>query len=481
MSFLKNDICEIEILTRRHLLFNDDDTVKHMNLVSSTFFKRESYYKNFGIYMRGLKKTVDMIDNHNRKAKSNADMEEFYFLLFIDANARDDSQIMNIIESSEYVIPALFTCSRYMQQDGKYHLDLFGTLLRFFPMFNFDFNPAKNIVCIDIDLNKDDLRKIEFLMKNQPKGVTGSGTIDRLIYLGELPYMYSGTLMFNRKKLDKDIITKFIASAHTIAGTGHYGKRTTTFGYGIDEMFLNSHLLPIVGEFSNIIEYQISYFLYHSAPYIKAQKRETTTKEVLKLILHDLYNPNMSVDNMLNLIQKSQLIPDLTREIRRQSRTTKDSSTDELEDTDNTNESESEDINILDQKYVEISDTDNDQIVNAAVEQTDSNVHKILHKLLGDKYNPTMSIDKMLNLVDKKTYNVREKNEVNNGLAERFYYILHDLVKHNKTWLESDVMKLIDNNLRNVISAIVLFTVDPADKKITKVTTYDTVYTDNIL
>lgn len=477
MELLNNPICKFEILNRSHLLFNEDNTPKNVNVLSSTFFKSINYRKNFGIYVKGLQRTIDVINEYNKEVddlKNKSDttdtstinqshskhlqtMEPFYFMLFIDSNIRDDTGIMDIINSSEYVVPVLFKCSSYTtidpQTKAEYHVDLFGTLVRFFPMFNFKNNPAKIVQCIDIDLNREDTRKVRALMSHTPEGVIASGEIHRLIYNGELPYIYAGTLMFNSAKLDSNIIIKFIESAHSIVGTGHYGKRKTTFGYGIDEMFLNSHLIPLMPNYSIIIEYQISYFLYHSESYIKKQKRSS---DVLKLIMYDLYDPNMSIDTMLNIISNSQFIQDLTREIRRQTRA--ESLNQELS---------TESIESIDE-------------VDKSIDQN-STPHKILKKLLGDLYDPNMSIESMLTLVDQKTYNIREKNEVNNALAERFYYVLHDLIKNNKTWLEKNVMDIIDKYLRNIISSVVLFKIDPKSLDIVDISTFDTVYTDNVL
>ena len=393
-TVFKNKICNLEILNRAHLIFEEDGSLKKFNAISSVFFKREGYYKNFGIYVSGLAKTIKFIDefntnlnnktNHENNPENNPDLENFYYLLFIDKNIRDDDKIMKIIESSPNTIPILFKCSVYMK--GEYHIDLFGTLVRFFPIFNFENNPTKIVICIDIELNQEDRRKVQSLMEYMPKGVTASGEIHRLLYNGEIPYIYAGSFCFNADKLDSNLITKFIESAHTIVGTGHYGKRTTTFGYGIDEMFLNAHLLPYIKQYSIIIEYQISYFLYHSAKYIMDDKNK---------------------------------------------------------------------------RY--------------------ENTNNLLKMILGDKYNPDMSTEDMYNYIDKVTYNITEKTPENNEICERFYFIIHDLVKNNKTWLQKDIMEIIDNKLRNIISASVLFEVDIDTKKVIDVKTYNQIYTDNLV
>ena len=47
--------------------------------------------------------------------------------------------------------------------------------------------------------------------------------------------------------------------------------------------------------------------------------------------------------------------------------------------------------------------------------------------------------------------------------------------------MELDVMRLINDNLRNVISSYVVFKIDPDNKEITDVTLLDPIYTDNVI
>ena len=88
-----------------------------------------NHYKNFHIYINGLKRW-DVFLNDNKKYK---------FLIFIDKHVLNDNRIMNIINGKpDQFIPILFTCSDYIKDN--YHLDVFGALVRFFPIFNFDNN-----------------------------------------------------------------------------------------------------------------------------------------------------------------------------------------------------------------------------------------------------------------------------------------------------------------------------------------------------
>src|SRR5579872_2477897 len=163
-EFIKNDICTFTVLNRVHLL------KPGVNIIVSVFFKREKYYKNFAIYTRGLERLLKFVDDKNY---NDIDNDGFVYLLFIDNHVADDPELRTMIENCHNCVPVLFGCSEYMK-DG-YHLDLFGTLVRFFPMFDFDKNPCNIVICVDIDLHAEDYFRLQNLMKYKHKGVTSAG------------------------------------------------------------------------------------------------------------------------------------------------------------------------------------------------------------------------------------------------------------------------------------------------------------------
>ena len=144
-------------------------------------------------------------------------------------------------------------------------------------------------------------------MKNNIKGITGAGDIVRSIYRNLKPYTYAGLLCFNRKKIDHNIIINFIKDANDgkIISKGHYGKRETDFGYGIDEIFLNDVLIKHIGKINTIIDYQISYFLFHSLNFIYDKAYRKNTDSILNTILGPYSNRNMSIKDKLTFIDKN--------------------------------------------------------------------------------------------------------------------------------------------------------------------------------
>jgi hypothetical protein len=358
MKFIDNPICEFQILSNKHLL--EDNSLK--NVLSAVFFKRDEYYKNFGIYVKGIKKTIDFIDSKVNDFNG----EHYNMILFIDSNIKNDEYIMKIINSSKRVLVVLFDCPSYKKD--KYHIELFGTMVRFFPMFDFPNNPTNIVVCIDIDLHDDDYTRLISLMKHKPEGLVAAGTMELLFYKNKKAHIFAGTMSSNTKhKYDQNIIIDFIKTAHENKSPGFYKTRTTPFGFGIDEIFINEILIPIIHEYSIIIEYQISYFLFHSNEYIMEKKRIDNTNQIFKTILGKYYKDNM---------------------------TTKD----------------------------------------------------------------------MLNFIDKSTYQIRTKTDVNEYLTKRYSNIIHFLAKNKKKWLQRNIIDFINTNLLNIIHCnIIVKTNDRAE------------------
>lgn len=303
---LTNDICEFEVIQNNHIINN-----KKVNVITSVFFKRNKYYKNFNIYVRGLKNITRFIDNYNYHNRN----DRFAFLLFIDHNIRDDCNIMNILEKSKNTIIVLFKCSEYMK--NNYHLDLFGTLVRFFPMFNFPNNPSKMSIVIDIDLHKEDYIKLETCMRDKPKGFTGAGTLNDVIYKNNPPYIIANTMCYNQDHFDYKIIIDFIKKADTVDSKGTYGKRLTTFGFGIDEIFINEYFCPKLKNYNFIMEYQPSYFFFHSREYLLSANNNNYTVEILNMILKDI-NDNeetLTAEMLIDLLdEKCYLIRKKTKD-----------------------------------------------------------------------------------------------------------------------------------------------------------------------
>ena len=289
--FLLNDICTFKILNNKHLIINN------INVIVSVFFKRDKYYKSFDIYIKGLKKVLKFVDSDFTKDN------KFIFIIFIDQHVANDQLLMSFINNCNNCVPILFECVLFMKD--SYHIDLFGTLVRFFPFFDFPHNPCNIIICIDIDLHDEDYYRLESAIKYKFKGITGAGDIVQFLYNGLKPYIYANLICINQEKIDHKIIIDFIDLAKNgkILSKGHYNKRLTNFGFGIDEIFLNDVLIEHFESVNILIEYQISYFIFHSKKNII--KNIKNSSSILSMIIEKYENKNVSIQNKLRFIDKN--------------------------------------------------------------------------------------------------------------------------------------------------------------------------------
>ena len=284
MKYLENEICNFKIIG------NTKITLEKHNILSSSLFRMKKHYKNFSLYINGLNRWIKFLNSFSH---------DYILRLFIDKNIYNNKKIMDVINSSDKIEPVLFTCSSYI--NGGYHFDLFGTLIRFFPYFDFNNNDSKNVIVVDIDLYNEDYRRCKYLIDNNMNVITGIGTSRRFFYENKTPYIYAGVLS-NSIKFDKNIIINFIKNAPNIIDTGFYNKRLTTFGYGIDEIFVNKYLLNNVNKKGIIIEYDIHYFIHHSKERIMRSKN---TDIIFKYILGKYYENTMTKEDMFDFIGKN--------------------------------------------------------------------------------------------------------------------------------------------------------------------------------
>ncbi len=291
VKYLENNICEFE-------LDFDIDYTKKVNILTTCFFKMDKHYKNFNTYINGLKRLVNMLDKQ----------DEYVLRIFIDMNVKNDKEIMNVLKSSNKIQIVIFKCGEYMK--NNFHIDVFGALVRLFPVFNFPNNDAENVICIDIDLNSDDIKSLRRFLYYKTKDVQiiGRGIISALLMSKVRPHFFCGLTGFFNKKYDSHIITDFILNAPNIKDKGIYGKREKPFGYGTDELFLNDYFIYYkdytkTTELGLMYDYDINWFIFHyKDDMLKENPRET--REYLSIILDDLYDKNMSTEELFNLIDK---------------------------------------------------------------------------------------------------------------------------------------------------------------------------------
>ena len=134
-NYLLNNICKFTPLF-------DIDFNKKQNIFSAIFFKLHGgSYKNFEMYMKGLNNLTNFIRNSFKGYK---------LRLFIDESIFEDKYILEKLKSYNIIQLVKYHCTEFVIDD-KYHRGLFGTLIRFFPMFDFPNNDAGIVRVTDID------------------------------------------------------------------------------------------------------------------------------------------------------------------------------------------------------------------------------------------------------------------------------------------------------------------------------------------
>lgn len=265
-NYLQNNICKFTPLN-----FKIDYT-KKKNLIVTSLFKMTKGYKNFEKYLTGLHFISNKIIKYNLP---------FEFRIFIDDTIHRDKKIMKYLNTIKNVQLVLYHCPTFFIDD--HHRGTFGTILRFFPMFQFKNNDSDIVICTDSDTTDmyfKQLIKGFFLMRkynllenlslfySSSIAKNQSQIFDDQVY----PYIMAG-LIINRIKFDSNLIydylddilhqkTKFknYYSHHVVQMTK---KIDNKFFYGFDEIFLNNILLPyLVQNKKKICIYDEYSFIY---------------------------------------------------------------------------------------------------------------------------------------------------------------------------------------------------------------------------
>lgn len=297
-KYLKNPLCKFKLLWD-----HDGNFDRKIDIVSASFFKMNKYYKNFQIYVTGLKTLVEFIDKNTRG---------FIMRIFIDDNIMEDKQIMKILKSSTKVQIILFDCPKYKK--GNFHIGLFPTLVRFFPMFDFENNDAGHVIITDIDnLHKNSrLYELDTIMKTKNKRFMGNASIHESLAKQRIPYIMA-SFVGSGMKYDKEMILDYILNTDKYSAKGRYSNsskikdNTTKYEYGIDEIFLNNVWIKSLDSIDVYKQYQIGYFIYHNIfsfdRKIRLSESEiATTEKILKEILGKMYEDGMTIKDMFNKI-----------------------------------------------------------------------------------------------------------------------------------------------------------------------------------
>jgi hypothetical protein len=287
IKYLENEICEFEPLKPI------DYSIKK-NIISTSLFRMKSGgYKNFDKYLNGIKTLSSVAKEKNIEVR-----------IFIDQTIKNDKKIMDYLFSFDNITPIYFKCSDFFIND--HHVGLFGTMVRFFPLFKFPNNDAKVVFLADADTKTEYISRLIFLYEELKKNkvlkkvfFSYNGRFfhvnissDKIVNLAEdkkndeffLPYCIAQKF-FGVKRISKKPFIKFmkkiqlymndntrpskILSDYYISPSTYKIKCENNICFGIDEYFINRILfryflkkkIPIC--YNNLYDVAQFYFFKH--------------------------------------------------------------------------------------------------------------------------------------------------------------------------------------------------------------------------
>lgn len=231
--------------------------------------------------------------------------------VFVDTDIANNEEVRKILKDLNARV-ILFTCPNYLRDDG-YHMGLFATMVRFYPMFDVNPHPLKIAHIQEVEPAPEDSYLFDLLVKAGNRDLKKYNTsmicygpniihihkehpklaIDEII---PYPWIFAGRFSALQKipfslwtNYLKDIESgKKLFNMYTFREKTEHGK----YKVGVDETFLNMIYLPwlIKNNYSIgfINEYRLSYAPYWFADRIRSNSK---SKEIMDYIL----NSNQSI------------------------------------------------------------------------------------------------------------------------------------------------------------------------------------------
>jgi hypothetical protein len=324
MEYLKNNICKFTPLF-------PIDYNKKINMFSSCFFKMVNRgYKDFSTYVNGLKDLNDKIIK--RKL-------DYKIRLFIDESIHSDKEIFGMIKKLECVQPVLYSCPNFIIEE-KYHIGLFGTMVRFFPFFNFPNNDANIVISSDIDSTNltgiiNDINMIKKYSFFNDIYLLKSGDLNRsLRYRYNFlhnnilnPYVFALSFVSCRR-INSNVFTDFIIKVkndkNSLAYSYHYKvnkyeneddiskyKSHGSFIYGVDEYFLNDILCPYLIDNKLCYVVRTSWDIFGTLYFVLQMKKAIEDKEInlIKYIYDYVYGElGIKNDKKMDIVEKFNIL-----------------------------------------------------------------------------------------------------------------------------------------------------------------------------
>jgi hypothetical protein len=241
---MENSICTIKTLYTPNR--------RYANTVNLVFFRAIPLTKNFNQYIDGLREWKEY-----SKIFPDSQLQ-----VFIDKAVSMNEEIMDILHKLDARI-YLFECSDFLIKDG-FHIGLFGTMLRFFPMFDINTHPMTVAHMCDLEPGPKTIHAMKLMNKlsgmKGPSLIYESKFIYSKIYSSQLtlksgvPFPWVAAGKFTAlKRVPFSLLTSYLEDIKK--GKKFFNrfeeqmlpyikKEHGNFSFGVDELFLNHVYLP---------------------------------------------------------------------------------------------------------------------------------------------------------------------------------------------------------------------------------------------
>lgn len=290
---MDNDICKFEVI--------QNPNRRYASTVNLVFFRAVPLTKNFQKYIDGLKKW----ESEYMKYYPDCQLQ-----VFVDEHVLKEEKVANILEKLKARV-IIFKCPEYFIENN-FHIGLFGTMIRFYPLFDVNTHPLKVAHIQELEPDSDSVPTFEKLDKlgNMKHGAD-------LIYTTNK--FYTGGLMSNKYKFEKFIyypwIVAGIFSAYEKipfkvftdylddvkegkkkffniyqgwkAAEGYQKSEHGKYSFGVDEIFLNDYYLGYLIKTGKTIGIFTEYKIAHPVYYIiNRVKQNPNSTKILEYILN---------------------------------------------------------------------------------------------------------------------------------------------------------------------------------------------------
>lgn len=269
---MENDICKFQVI--------ENPSRKYASSVNLVFFRAKPLTKNFQKYIDGL-------SNWKRYMKYYPDCQ---LQVFIDEHVLNDKQVQTLLKELNARV-YLFKCPEFLINDN-FHIGLFATMMRFYPMFGVNTHPLKVAHIQELEPDEEFVPRFEYLNKlgNMKHGASVIYT-SRKIYAKNFvsakykfedfisyPWIIAGRFSAY-KKVPFKIFTDYLGDVESGKKFYNVYEKWEThkkpehgkYSFGTDEIFLNEpylgHLIETGHTIGILIEYNISFPVTHHLDY----------------------------------------------------------------------------------------------------------------------------------------------------------------------------------------------------------------------